>query len=346
MLTSVVSPYSAVAQRELVELCAPVRRILTVHSGNLQELLFTLPALKTLRETFEGARITSVIREGLTPLLKSCSLADEVLVRPSGGLPSYAQLMAKLHAQHFDVALAFSTSANGVLLAWSSGAHVRIGFDGAKMDALLTHRIAREAGTPPVIEDYLDLARALGCGPRCMHYCDIVEPLVEEERSVAQWLRERDIQKEFILLAPNPDGKAQRSAAEMDTETVRWVGTARLLAQRAPIVILSSRSQRAVFEKLREYSDRGDLPIYDASGTFSTAAQAALSAQARLFVGYTGSAMHLAAAMSTPVVAVRHKDQKETRLEAEEPRGVAYRLLPCLSSPEQIHTTSLDLIGL
>jgi ADP-heptose:LPS heptosyltransferase len=350
MSATVALPLNARVEREFVDVCAPICRIVTVHSGSLRELLFTLPALRALRETFEGARIASVVREGLAPLLKSCSLVDEVLARPEGGLSSQAHLMAKLHGEHSDVAISFSSSRNGVLLAWSSGAHIRLGFDGAKMDALLTHRVAREASTPAVIEDYLDLTRALGCAPRCHDYCDLIRPSVQSQSEVTQWLCARGIAKEFILLAPQPETKIKRSPREAEKEVERWAKAALLLARRAPVVLLASRPQRALVAALREYSAESQLNIFDAGGAFDPSAQAAISHGARCFVGYTGGAMHLAAAMSTPVVALRAARQKPGResefCEADEPRGVTQRMLPEAASPEEIAHAALELIGL
>jgi ADP-heptose:LPS heptosyltransferase len=325
-----------------IELCPPIRRIVTVHSGSLRELLFALPALRALREAFEGARIAAVVREGLAPLLRSCALVDEVLVRPGGGLSSYAHLMARLHAQHCDVAIAFSISRNGVLLAWSSGAHVRLGFDGAKMDALLTHRVTRDESTPATIEAYLDLTRALGCTPRCHDYCDLIRPGVEEERKVAQWLDVRAIDREFILLAPQPETASKRAARPAETEIGRWIETARALSRRAPIVVVAPRSQKAMIATAQEYSDRSAARLFDAGGTFDTMAQATLFARARLFVGYTGGAMHLAAAMGTPVVALR----SDSKSEADTPRGVSHRLLLGNATAEEIARAALEIIGL
>lgn len=328
-----------------VELCAPVRRIVTVHSGSLRDLLFALPALRSLRESFDGAHITAVVREGLTPLLSSCALADEVLSRPRGGLSAYAQLMAKLHAQHGDVAIAFSVSRNGVLLAWSSGAHIRLGFENTKMDPLLTHRVGRDVSSVPSIEMYLDLVRSLGCSPRCYDYRDLVHPSVEAQQKVRQWLEERGIGNNFFLLAPQSEMRMQRDAIEVKAEVARWAEIAAALAQSAPIVALSSRTQKALQTAIRDRDLRVSVAFFDTGTAFNSLEQAALFGQARLFVGYTGGTMHLAAAMGTPIVALRSNSAPEFQ-ETESPRGVSHRLLPTTVKSQEISRAVFEMIGL
>ncbi|MDQ3813556.1 MAG: hypothetical protein M3347_06350, partial [Armatimonadota bacterium] len=115
-----------------ITLVTPVRRIATFHLNGLGDLLFTLPALFALRESFPGASICSVVRPGIASLLQDSPLVDEVVLRPSGGLSGQAALMAKLHARHIDLAVTFSQSRNMILLTWATGAPVRLGFGNAK----------------------------------------------------------------------------------------------------------------------------------------------------------------------------------------------------------------------
>jgi ADP-heptose:LPS heptosyltransferase len=333
------------AERAGIELSPPIRRIVTIHSGSLRELLLALPTVRAVREHFEGAQFTGVVREGLTPLLRASNLFDEVLARPEGGLSAHAHLMAKLRVQHYDIALAFSTSRNGTLLTFSSGAGVRVGFDGAKMDALLTHRIAREeaeAGDLFCINDYLDVARALGCSPRCQDYCQMLRPAIDDERAVADWLRDHNIVGDFILLWPQKDVRARRGALLPEAEIEHWARTAALLASRAPVVLGGARNNRALAARVEEYSEMKNL-VVDAGNTFETGAWTSLCDKARLFVGRSSGAAHLAAAMGTSVVSICESSGAP---HCDEPRGVPHRVLKSQAAPEEILEAAQELIGL
>ena len=327
-----------------IEMCAPVRRIVTIHSGGLQELIFALPALKTLRETFEGASLCAVVRAGLAPLLESSHLIDEVLLQPEGGLSSQASLMAKLHAHRFDIALAFSTSRKSTLLAWSSGAPTRIGFEGAKMDALLTHQVAKKSDALS-IESFLELAREAGAPPRCLDYQNILQVAPAFAREADLLLQERGIADSFLLCAPQAEN-ARSTGGVRAGSTPGWAQVLAELGARYPIAVIGAQSNRAVLRAARDISE--DAALFDLSGEMEAAILAALCARARLFIGCAGGVSHLAAAMSTPVVALyaAEKQSAEKQREILRPRGVPFELLTQNASGEEIAQATRRLIGI
>jgi heptosyltransferase-2/heptosyltransferase-3 len=322
-----------------VEMCAPVRRIVTIHSSGLQELIFALPALKTLRETFEGASLCAVVRAGLAPLLEGCGLVDEVLLQPEGGLSSQAGLMARLHAHRSDIALAFSPSRKSTLLAWSSGAPTRIGFDGAKMDALLTHQIERKDNAL-VIEDFLDLVRAAGAAPRYLDYNGLLQVSPVFVREADLLLEERGIFGPFLIFAPQPEdaraaGSGQSRSTPALTQALAELGT------RHPVAVIGAQSNRALLRAARETENNAAL--FDLGGAMEVALLAALCARAQLFIGYAGGVSHLAAAMSTPAVVLCSNEKQK---EVARPRGVPFRLLLKNATGEEIARAARELIGL
>ena len=323
-----------------IEMCAPVRRIVTIHAGGLQDLIFALPALKTLRETFEGASLCAVVRVGLAPLLESSGLMDEVLAQPAGGLSSQAGLMAKLHAHHFDIALAFSPSRKSTLLAWSSGAPTRIGFDGAKMDALLTHQVEKKSGAPS-IESFLELARAAGAPPRCLDYKDILQAAPQFAREADLLLEERAVASPFLIFAP----QAENARGARAGSTPNLARSLAELGARHPIAVIGAQSNRALLREAREINSEASL--FDFGGEMEPALLAALCSRAKVFVGRAGSFSHLAAAMNTPVVALlpEEKQPDQKLREISRPRGVPFRLLLQNASGEEIAQATRELIG-
>ncbi len=321
-----------------IELCTPVRRIVTFHSGSLREFLFALPALKTLRETFDGAHLCVVLRKELACLLEGNALVDEILLRPQGGLSAQASLMAKLHAHHFDMALAFSTSRKSTLLAWSSGAPVRIGFDGARMETLLTHRVARDESMPLSIEAMLHLSRAAGCTPRCQDYSNVLSPAIEFEREADRILQEKNISGPFLIVAPQPEDTGTTNAEQ---NLALWKATLVELAKRQPVLLIGPKNNR---ELLREVATQlPEAPVHDLAGSIETPTLAALCSKAQLFVGNAGGLAHLAAAVNTAGVIVY---AAQTERDIYEPRGVAHRLVKEGCQSADIQQAVRDLIGL
>ena len=195
-------------------LSVPVRRIVTFHPGDLSGFLFSLPALQALRESFPGARLCAVTRPSLAPFLRDSPLCDEVWERPQGGLSRQTSLMLQLRAWHPDIAVSFSRSRLSTLLAWSSGAEERAGFEGARLDTLLSQRIACDFHDSP--DAPLTLVQALGCRTRQTHARDLLTIGIEAEKQAAKILQEQGIDGDFMVAMCDaaPLSKVSRRADE------------------------------------------------------------------------------------------------------------------------------------
>jgi ADP-heptose:LPS heptosyltransferase len=263
------------------------------------------------------------MRPALASLMEHSPLVDEILLRSKGGLSKQTPLMLQLRQRHFDLAIAFSPSRNSVMLAWSSGAATRVGLGSAKMEALLTHRVADEG--PPSIETYLDMVRAVGCGARGCDYRGLLQVTPAHSMAAARLLKQHAVEGEFVAVAPQL-GVRRRDSAIREWPAEYWAQTLDELALRRPVVLLGATPNLPVTRLMRNrFVDLGglaDLPV-----------MAALCAHARLFVGVDSGVMHLAAAMGTPVVGIF--GPTDWRLTG--PRGVPYRIArqpvecsPCL----------------
>jgi heptosyltransferase-2 len=353
-------PEAAAATASLtssIELAVPVRHIVTFHLGGLSDFLFTLPALLALRETFEGALIYAVVRPELAPLLEGSPLVDEILLRPRGGISAQAALMVKLRAHHMDIAVAFSPSRNTTLLAWSSGAAVRIGFASAHMEPLLTHGVLQEG--PATVETYLDLVRALGCQTRQYDYCNLLRISPRYTQQADALLAEHGVEPPFVVVAPEAGGK--RGIKEWPVEY--WADALNELTSSYSVVLAGTRPAAVITSLL---SDKASSRVFDFTGRTDLPTLAALCGRARWFLGIDSGPMHLAAALGIPTVGIfGPSDWYLTG-----PRGVPHRIArhpvecsPCMLSkckwtgaderkcltmlaPREVVQTARELVGL
>ena len=210
---------ASVARSSPCVLSIPVCRIVTFHPGELSGFLFSLPALKALREGFPGARICAVVRPSLAPFLRDSPLCDEVWPREKGGLSRQTSLMLQLRNFRPDIAVSFSRSRLSTLLAWSSGAEERVGFEGARMDTLLTQRVVCESDATP--ESYAGLVQTLGCTPKQTHARDLLTIGVEAEKSAQRVLEEHHIEGDFLVaLCDGASGFADQSATSDEADFI------------------------------------------------------------------------------------------------------------------------------
>jgi ADP-heptose:LPS heptosyltransferase len=336
-----------------ISLAVPVRRIATFHLNGLGDLLFTLPALHALRESFPGAKIHAIVRPALAPLLHDSPFVDEILLRPKGGLQNQTALMLQLRSRRIDLCVAFSQSRNTTMLAWGSGAPMRIGYEGAKMESLLTHHVPKDIA-PYTIETHLDIVRALGCPAYQQDYRGLLHLPTAAYTTADALLAEAGISGPFIVAAC--EASLRRGIKEWPVE--HWASALDQLAARWPVVLVGTQQTQSVSTLMKR-------PVVDLGGRTDLNSLAALCARAQLFIGIDSGVLHLAAAMETPVIGIY--GPSDWRLTS--PRGVPYQIVrhevecsPCLLSecrwkgadekkcltglvPEQIVRAARELIG-
>jgi ADP-heptose:LPS heptosyltransferase len=281
----------------------PVRRILTIHPNGLENLIFTLPALHALRESFPGARIGAVIPGSLQSLMEESPDVDDILARRHRGISSQTALWVKLREQHFDIAICFSTSRHATLMAFASGAAVRAGFAGARLGKLLSHQVPKDAVV--TVDSYLALTQSLGCRICERSYRDLL-PLSPQNIQLANaMIDERGIKSTFAVVCL---GKSTFNA-----QWKLWEETISALAAKMPVIIVGMNAVNNLPET---------LPVFDFSGKTEMPILAALCARAEVCLGNDSGILHLAACMGTPVVEV--DDSADGKLQPV--RGVPDRL--------------------
>lgn len=341
--SSSVAAVAGVAAKSLASpavLSIPARHIVAFAPNSLSDVLFCLPALAALRESFPGAHLACVSRPSLAPIVRASQLVDEVLERPRGGLSAQASLLLRLHAHKPDIAVAFSPTRNTVLMAWSSGAPIRAGFEEAKMEALLTHRVRRNG--PPRIEAFLELTRFLGCKTPHLDYCGLLDPGPEANRQAQRLLDESEVEGRFVIAAPSPaaPGEARRSGG---LSPEMWARALQDLSACWPVLLIGSPAPRLMAQLS---TSRPAHAIVDGGGRADLLAQAALCAKASLLIAEDGGLLHLASAMHTAVVGIYEPGSagSSSRPEPRGPRRILH------AEPElgaaQVLALAHDLIGL
>lgn len=265
--------------------------ILCLHLNQVGDLAFSLPALRCIRNSFPGARITSVIRPGLVELLQATDLVDEVLSRKSGINLHKLQLMRSLRARHFDTAVSFSQSATCAILARCSGAPKRIGFADTSLGFLLTSRV--EFHHPPSTENNLRLVEAVGCSITCRSYSGMLRPTSVQTETADAILAEHGVTPGHPIAALAPGTSGRRSVKEWTDEGFAAVGC-HLAGRSIRPVILGTQPVDNVVEKCPE--------ILDLSGKTNLGEALAVLARSRLVVAVDSGMLHLAAAAQTPVI--------------------------------------------
>lgn len=288
------------------------------------DLLFSLPALNSLRSRYPDAHISSVARPSCCDLLRLSGLVDEVIERPKG-LRSDTRLGGVLRERRFDLAILFSTSCGARLLAELARADETVGFT----DSLwgLGFSKAVEWTSPPSTANDLRLVEAIGCGVTQRDYVGLIKIGPAEAESAARLLRPSGIEDgdRYIALAPGTsDRRGIKSWADEGFARVADYAAAEF-GLRSVVVGTSGGAHIA---ELSRYAT-------DLTGKTSVSLLASVLHRAEVFVGVDSGAMHLAATTGTRVVGLFGP----TDFLVTGPQGVGHQIVsmgmdcaPCLRS--------------
>ena len=276
----------------------PPSTVAVLHLNQVGDLVFGLPALAALRAGFPEARILSVVRQNLAPLLSATSvsgtgLVDELIEHR--GVRDFFRTAEALRAREIDLAVCLSESPRSRLLAYLSRAPRRVGLDDGPLASLLTERVEKR-GLPSTSND-IRLVRGLGCPLPYDSYVGLIEVAPRDRQRAIDLLREQGLPAEQRLVVLAPGASQGRGLKEWPLE--RFVEVARHVGAKQGVV--------AVFvgTGLPDGSER-DLPngCLDLSGRTSLRELAGLLSLTDLFIGNDSGALHLAACLAVPCVAL------------------------------------------
>jgi len=259
--------------------------------------VFAIPAVQSVAACRPGARVFLVGPSGVCDLLRGM-VPWETLPLDGARIGSRLATAWRLRSRRPDLAVVFPESFSSALEAWVAGAPRRLGRPTQGRRALLTDPIGFGARprTRHVVDEYLDLARAVGgsIGERTPHL--ILHP--EDVRAAEGLLPDGGEPWRLGLVPGARYGPAKRWPPE------RFADLARRFGQRrgdGEVVLFGSAEERFLCEWI---ASRVRGRVVSVAGRTRPGVLAACLARCSLVVGNDTGPTHVAAAVGTPVVAV------------------------------------------
>ncbi len=273
-------------------------RVLIVLPGAIGDVVRALPLLGRIRRGRPEAHLSWVVEPPSAPLLEPHPWLDEAIVfQRRQGLRAVPPLVRRLRGSRYHVALDLGRGAKSALIARASGARVRVGF--ARADAregswlFATQHLPPQGAARPKLEQFLSFGDALGL------------PAIPVEFGLTPTAEEAAQAEALLAGLPRPVVAAcigsscparrwvpERTASALDALLRRLRGGAMLLGTSAD----------AAFAADVVRASRG--AVRDLVGRTSLRQLAALLGRCALAFGPDSGALHLAAAMGTPVVSL------------------------------------------
>lgn len=291
--------------------------ILLIRPDHLGDLLFTIPALRALREAFPQARITGLVGPWAEAVVASNPRLDEVMLCPFPGftrqprksisepyvvLGRYARL---LREKGFDLALVLRFDHWwGALLAYLARIPRRVGYDIAEVKPFLTDAVPYVPGRHEVEQNLALVEAVSGQLPSPRWAVEpspgfpLEFPLYTQDREfAARYLAEQGVRDDDLLVCIHPGAGA--SVKLWRSEGWAQVADALVEEYGAKVILTGSASEAPLVQAITEQMDC--QPIV-AAGQTTLGQLAALMARCRLVLGVDSGPLHLAVAVSTSTV--------------------------------------------
>jgi lipopolysaccharide heptosyltransferase II len=283
-------------------------KILIRATNWIGDAIMALPALRAVRARFHKDQIAIVARPYVAGLYLDQRICDELITYDPhsnhSGFSGRERLATELRAQKFDVALLLQNAFDAAWLAWRAKIPERIGYARDCRSLFLTKalRVPRPGEIPPHERFYyLELLRRAGWLDSLPQESFIALIVSEEKRRwAAEFLIGSSVRPHSVRIAI---GAGASYGSAKCWSPARFAELAdRLRSQMDADIILFGTSAEA--SVTRAIASEMRLPPIDLTGKTAIADFPALLSQCHLFIGNDSGAMHVAAAVGLPVVAM------------------------------------------
>ncbi|MGC8784706.1 MAG: lipopolysaccharide heptosyltransferase I [Armatimonadota bacterium] len=283
-----------------------IERVTIVKLSSIGDVVHALPVSAALKRSFPHLQITWITEERCAEVVTGNPYLHEVITIPGKtwrrGVwrphtwQEVRRVVSLLRSRRFQLAIDLQGLLKSAVVAWLTGAPVRIGYHWQREGAWLFNRVVpKEPTSVHVVQEYLDVARYLGAETEPVEFPLFIPP--EAEERVRRLLQEEGISppEGFISINPSAGQPFKRWRAE------RWAELITLIdwQYRLPVVLVGGKADRPLAEEIRA---RTAAPFVDLVGRTNLKELAVILRRSVVHLcGDTGSA-HISAALGKPVI--------------------------------------------
>jgi ADP-heptose:LPS heptosyltransferase len=259
------------------------KEILAIRDDRFGEFLLNIPALRALKISFPGSKLTLMVSPAVKELAAKISCVDNILVcERILGLRECFGLAGKLRNRRFDACVVLNPKKEFNLAVFLAGIPVRAGYR-RKWGFLLTHKIKdlKSQGLKHEVEYNLDLVKLLGAETADKSLSLTGIPEVSEYRST-------------IVVHPYTSDPVKQWPIERFNELA--VKISRDFNKK---VIIAGKASSSIY---------WGNEVRDLTNKTSLVELAAVLKSCKLLISGDSGPVHLAAAVGTPVIALFRDD--------------------------------------
>ncbi len=278
-----------------------VHRIIVRLTNWVGDVVMGTPFLQRLREVYPAAHIVAAGRSNVTALLQGHPCIDDIWTIADREARGMVRESSRVRAGRFDLGFLLPNSSRAALLLALGGVRARCGYARDGRAALLTHPVPLRPDDLAVHEVRYYLRLLDASFPREGPPPPLLLTVTQEEHArMAEWLSRIGVAPGQPVIGVNPAafyGTAKRWMPERYAE----VASRLVRAHGARVVVTGLPQERDVAE---EVCRAGGPGFHNAAGEMKLRDLMAFLAACRVFLTNDSGAMHIAAALGTPLVAV------------------------------------------
>ncbi|MCS6949359.1 MAG: glycosyltransferase family 9 protein [Armatimonadota bacterium] len=328
-----------------------VQRVAIVKLTSIGDVVHALPVSAALKRTFPHLQLTWIVEERCAEMVTGNPYLHEVIPVPGKAWRHGAwhprtwqdvrRLLNTLRSRHFQLTLDLQGLLKSAVVAWLTGAPLRIGYHWQREGAWLFNRVVpKEPTSVHAVQEYLDVARFLGAETEPVEFPLYIPP--EADEKVLTLLKQEGISTPEGFLSINPSAGQPYKRWRME----RWAEVISHIHRRygLPVVLVGSRADRPLVQEIRRQTN---APFVDMVGRTNLKELAALLRRSAVHLcADTGSA-HISVALGRPVIGL----YGPTNHLRTSPYGQEHRLLThkhecpiCQAQPRREHSDCMDRI--
>lgn len=275
-------------------------RVLITRLSALGDCVHTLPLACALKSAYPAVHISWVAEEHVVPLLLKHDFIDEVFSLPRHWAKSPARILdlrRKLRKRRFDAVIDPQSLSKSAVIAFLSGAPLRIGFSGRfgrEISTVLNNSLI-EPRRQHAIDRYLELLAPFGIHNPGIRFG--VPRLELPSKKLDDFLAKELPAANFVVVAPGASWPSKKWPTERYAQIVEFLSREFGLSS---VVIWGSQLERQEATRIASLAARKAV----VAPPFDLLELAELLRRTALFIGSDSGPLHLAAAVDTRVIGI------------------------------------------
>lgn len=269
------------------------------------DLVFFIPFLKTIRNTYKDSKITIISYSTVSELIQHLGVVDRIIVSDFPAektlfrkLKEFIKFIRSVRSHKPDIVIVGHRNKIFGLIALISGARIRVGFSNVWF---LTDTVEYDS-TAHEIDRYLELRTPLKIST--IERNPLIEARNSDTQSLSEKLKKIDVEEDDNLIVVFPGGGdnilVSMPIKRWDTIGYRELIKKLLREYEIKVLLIGSADDENLCRMIQDGMER----VYNCAGMFSFGEIIALGKRCKLVIGSDSGPTHLLAATGTPTISL------------------------------------------